>query len=208
MYDISVSLNEELLHWPGEQGFSLSQFEKKANLMVSAIQCGAHTGTHIDAPYHFLNDGLRMHELELFRFYGLARVVSIQGDHITRSELEQIDLQGAARLLFSTRNSRSLWHTRPFDPEFCAISPDAAQYLVEKKILLAGVDYLSVEAYGSDGSVHRTLLGASIGIIEGLDLSRVPPGDYYLMALPLKIQNGDGTPARAILLEESELRFA
>ncbi|MBE7438302.1 MAG: cyclase family protein [Spirochaetales bacterium] len=207
MYDISVALSSELVHWPGEAGFALDSRKKKAEVVVSELHCGAHTGTHIDAPYHFLAAGQRVHELSLVPFLGRVRVLPIEGLHVTRSELSGHSFAGVQRVLFVTRNSRQKWWNCEFDPEFAGLELDAAEFLTEKGCLLVGIDYLSIEPRHSDGSVHRLLLGSGVAILEGLNLRDVPQGDYFLSALPLKVQDGDGTPVRAVLLEEHELQW-
>lgn len=207
MYDISVTLAADLLHWPGEVGFALDSREKRAGVVVSELHCGAHTGTHIDAPYHFLPSGERVHQLSLTPFLGRARVLPIEGLHVTRAELERHSFVGVERVLFVTRNSKRPWWECDFDPEFAGVELDAAEFLAENGCLLVGIDYLSIEPRHSDGSVHRHLLGQNIAILEGLNLRDVPPGDYFLSALPLKVQDGDGTPVRAALLLESELKW-
>ena len=132
---------------------------------------------------------------------GPARVVAIEAPAIGPRELAAVDLEGADKVLFKTRNAGKL-HDPEFDPDFVALEPAGARLLVERGVRLVGIDYLGIEAYSSpDFATHHILLGAGVLIIEGLDLAEVPPGDYELLCLPLSIAEGDGAPARVILRE-------
>jgi arylformamidase len=201
--DISVPLRTGMPHWPGDIPVSIPQtMDMKAGAVcnVRTISMSAHTGTHMDAPLHFLADGASMEAMPLDATMGSARVVAIEDDRaITRRELEPLAPAAGERLLFKTRNSR-LWRDRCrfFIKNFVAIEADAARYLAHCGVRTVGVDYLSVGLYEADGDeTHRILLGAGIWVIEGLDLSRVEPGNYELACLPLRIEGGDGAPARA-----------
>jgi arylformamidase len=170
---------------------------------VSHICCGVHTATHVDAPNHFIEGGKRIHELEFEKLIGTARVVEINAD-ATAVEAKHVEnLENLERVLFKTRNS-NFWNEpeKGFRKDFTYIAPEAAQILVEKNIKLVGIDYLSVEKFGStDFGTHITLLKNEVVIIEGLDLREVSAGDYELICLPLKYIGGagDGAPARTVL---------
>jgi arylformamidase len=163
----------------------------------------AHAGTHIDAPCHFIPNAPDINALPLETLIGPCRVfdlTTIPG-HIDRAALEQCDLHNVTRALFKTRNSQR-WarHENAFDPDFIAIAADAAQHLVDHGVKLTGIDYLSVEPFGNkQHPVHHILLNAGIVILETLDLSAVPAGDYELIALPLRLCGADGSPARVVL---------
>ncbi len=208
MYDISVTISNDLVTWPGDPKVDIQlpiQMKKGDPCNVSRWQIGAHTGTHTDAPFHFIDDGKGIDEISLDRYIGPCLVVEVDPEkHIEREHLEKIDLKGHTRILFKTRNSRH-WknHHRVFDTEFVAIGITGADYLVEKKIGLVGVDYLSVESYHAEFEhpVHKKLLGNGVVVVEGLNLSDIAPGEYELLCMPLKIQHGDGTPVRAALRE-------
>jgi arylformamidase len=170
---------------------------------ITRIEMGAHTGTHLDAPFHFHMNGAGVDQLPLEILIGPCRVFDLSEltKHITRAALEECDFAGVTRALFKTRNSRH-WtnNDRKFDKEFLAVAADAAKYLVERGVKLVGLDYLSVEAFGStEYPVHDTLLGAGVVIIETLNLSGVSAGDYELIALPVKLKGADGAPARVVL---------
>src|SRR5262245_43989385 len=200
--DVTVPLSAEIACYPGDPCFqreASQSIQSGAPCNVSRLTLGSHTGTHIDAPYHFLEDGARVDELSLDLLIGKVRVVAVAArEAVEREHLEQLDLRDDLRLLFKTRNSGQL--RQPFQPDFVYLSPDAATFLVQVGIKLVGWDYLSVEKYQSkDFATHHTLLEAGVVIVEGLDLSQVEPGEYDMICLPLRLQGGDGAPARVVL---------
>ena len=207
IYDISVLVRDGIPTWPGDPKLSMNLASSIARgnvANVTHLDMGAHTGTHLDAPFHFLANGAGIAQLPLEILIGPCRVfdlTDIKAGPITRAALEKCDLQGVTRALFKTRNSRQ-WAKdhHEFDKGFTALAADGAAYLVQHGVKLVGIDYLSVEAFGSKGCpVHETLLGANVVIVETLNLSAVPAGDYELIALPIKLQGADGAPARVVL---------
>ena len=160
-----------------------------------------HTGTHVDAPFHFIEHGPTSEALSLDIMIGSATVVAIETtQHMTAQDLE-VALAGRTpeRLLLKTRNS-SFWAEDTFRPDSVALTPGAAEWLVSRGIRLLGIDYLSVEPYPAQAfPVHLALLQADVVIVEALDLRNVPPGDYTLTCLPLRIVGADAAPARVIL---------
>lgn len=201
--DISRAITADMPVWPGDPGVSIRQVSYLDNqgCNVSELYAGLHTGTHIDAPWHFIKDGKRTDQLDLSYFYGPCKVFEIMtsGD-LVKSDMESLDIEEGDIVLLKTRNSRKE-KSNDFDTNFCALSVDASMFLVQKKIKTIGIDYLSVESYQGSGDVHRNLLQNNIGVIEGLDLAGVKPGHYVLSALPLKIFNAEGSPIRAVLIE-------
>lgn len=202
--DISVTLRGGMVHWPSNPPVEITlqqSIERGDHANVSALSLGAHSGTHMDAPRHFIRDGIGIDRLPLDAVLGRARVVAIDDPvAITPDELESLDLQPGERVLFKTANSARVWHTDEFVPDFVSISAPAARYLAQRRVKLVGVDYLSVGGYKRDGAAtHQALLGAGIWIIEGLNLDGLDPGAYDLICLPLKVVDGDGAPARALL---------
>ncbi len=155
----------------------------------------------MDAPLHFIRQGIGIDKMPLDTTMGRARVIEIQDtESIKPEELVRNRIRRGERILFKTRNSLRVWQTDTFSEDFVFISKEAAHFLAERKVRVIGVDYLSVGGFKRDGSeTHRTLLEGGVWIIEGLDLSRVKPGKYDLICLPLKLEQGDGAPARAIL---------
>ena len=169
---------------------------------VSLLHMGSHTGTHVDAPYHFLKDGARLGEVALDRMVGPCLVADLRGRRaIDAAALRDVPFERGEILLCLTDNSAK-WEAPDFQRDFTYIAQDAADLLVERGAHALGMDYLSIEEFGSpDFPVHHRLLGAGIFVIEGLDLRHVTPGRYYLVCLPLKFPELDGAPARAVLLE-------
>ncbi len=208
IHDISVPISPDMPTYPGDPPVSVTpvlQIDRGDSANVSLLSMGDHTGTHLDPPVHFVPGGKTVDQLDLGILYGPARVVDMTrvGHAITVRDLEAARLpSGITRLLFKTRNSE-LWGTRhDFAKDYVGVAWDGAQWLVDHAVRLVGIDYLSIESYDASApNTHRTLLGAGIVVVEGLNLQQVAPGDYTLVCLPLKIKNGDGGPLRAILVE-------
>lgn len=203
LIDVTVPLSEEVPTFPGDPPFKIHFHHRMADgepYNVAHLSMGAHSGTHVDAPYHFLADGATVEQLPLEILMGKCRVVEMAvHDKIERADLETLDLRDDIRVLLKTRMSGQL-RNRAFQEDFVYLTPAAASYLVQAGIKLVGIDYLSVEKFGSkDFAAHHALLGASVVIIEGLDLSDVEPGEYDMTCLPLRILGADGSPARVIL---------
>jgi arylformamidase len=202
--DITVPIFNGLVHWPGDPPVSvvsIQDMENGATNNLSKINLGSHTGTHIDAPRHYIRKGKTVTDMPLEQMTGVARVLEIQHpEYITPQELAEHNIRKGERILFKTRNSARAWHKDPFDRNFVSISGAGADFLARKALKVVGIDYLSVGAFKGDGvDVHRILLGSGIWLIEGIDLSAVSPGRYYLICLPLKLESAEGAPARAIL---------
>jgi len=202
--DISVPLKSGMVHWPGDPEVKIERVrdaEKGDRNTLSEMCMGAHTGTHMDAPLHFVRGAVGIDRLPLDVVMGQARVIEIDDvESIKVEELGKHDIRRGERILFKTKNSFHVWQKADFVEDFVYISTEAARFLVERGVSLIGVDYLSVGGYkGNSSEAHTTLLGAGIWLIEGLDLSKVNAGDYELICLPLKIVDGDGAPARAVV---------
>ena len=205
IYDISVPIRSRGLVYPGnpEIDISLQQaVAKGASANVSNIRFGSHTGTHVDAARHFFDDGQPVDKIPLERLIGPALLVSF-GDKVLSvgaAELREHDVKGHKRILIRTRNS-ALLSQKEFVKDYTYLAPDGAEYLVDLGVELVGVDYLSIEQFHSGHHrTHRTLLGHAVVIVEGLDLSGPPPGEYQFICLPLRIEGCDGAPARAVLI--------
>jgi arylformamidase len=205
-YDISVTVSPQLPTWPSDPSILLervAKIENGANANVSRLGISVHTGTHVDAPYHFLKDGITIEYLNLSLLTGRAYVLHLpDADVITAAILDGAHIPPRTRrVLFRTRNS-DLWLRKvtDFQTDFVGVSADGAEYLVKRGVKLVGVDYLSVAPYRQSGPVHEILLQAGVVIVEGLDLSKVSQGRYTLYCLPLKLAGSDGAPARAILV--------
>lgn len=191
--------------YPGNPGIDISlqqSIAAGAGANVSTINFGSHTGTHVDAARHFFVDGQPVDLIPLEKLTGPALLVRLSDDvrAIGEAELRGFDLGDHKRILLATRNS-ALLSAREFAKDYTFLAPDGAQYLVQKGFELVGIDYLSIEQFRSGHHrTHRTLLERSVVIVEGLDLSVPPPGEYELVCLPLRLEGCDGAPARAILI--------
>lgn len=205
IYDVSLSLESGMPVWPGDADprFEQYSFIDKGDIVNStAIRSSAHVGTHVDAPRHLFNEGKTIDEIPLDILIGEAEVIDMhEAKQIDRQALTSINLPLCSRLLFKTRNSKH-WKTprHRFKPDFVSLTGDGAKFLIEKEIRLVGIDYLSIDLFDAgDLTAHKTLLGNEVVVIEGLDLSGVPPGKYELICLPIKIMGADGAPARIVL---------
>lgn len=205
LIDISVPVNPKLPVWPGEPQPSIThklRMSEGADANVTHLAVGSHTGTHIDAPLHFVDGGKTTLEIPLEKLIGPCQVVDFRGkSSITAADLAALQLPaGTEKLLFKTDNS-SYWAdpTHPFVEDFCALTADAAQWVVDNGIHLVGIDYLSIQLYHDPFDTHVILLSNETVIVEGLDLRYVEPGAYRLVCLPLKIAGVEGTLARAVL---------
>lgn len=209
IYDISVPITPgETPTYPGDPGIEVSAWSAIARgdrANVSVLHFGAHTGTHIDAPAHFIEGAPGVSSLSLDTLVGPARLIEVPAQAVAVNEghVRPESLQGATRVLFKTRNSAFWENPRgQFREDFAYVEPAAARALVAAGVRLVGFDYLSVEQFGSEGfETHLALLSAGVVIVEGLDLRAVGPGLYDLCCLPLKVAagSGDGAPARCVL---------
>jgi len=202
--DISVPLATGMVHWPNDPEVRIermSDMDRGDNNTLSMVSMGVHTGTHMDAPLHFVRNGRGIDQMPLDVMVGTCRVIKVHDpESIKVAALEGHDIRRGERILFKTKNSSRAWHNAAFIEDFVYISTEAAAYLAQAGVILIGIDYLSVGAFKHNGTeVHQTLLGAGIWIVEGLDLSEVDSGDYDLVCLPLRITDADGAPARAIV---------
>jgi arylformamidase len=200
--DVTVPVRQGMVHWPDNPAVLLESSESLVAgvvCRVSKLTFGVHTGTHVDAPNHFGVPGGGVDRLPLSPFLGAARVVGVMGRTIGRAEVEALDLRAGERVLFKTSNSARCWNTDDFVPDYVYVTSEGARAAAARRVQTLGVDYLSVGG-GDDGpQTHRVLLEAGVCILEGLDLRRVEPGEYELMALPMLIADSDGAPTRVLL---------
>jgi arylformamidase len=208
IWDVSVPLRHGGLVYPGNPPISITPVQRIADgatANVSRIDLGSHTGTHVDAPLHFIEGQPGVDALPLDVLIGPARLIAFDDDvrAIGEPHLRKHDLTGVTRVLFRTRNSAWLASgSTEFHTDFTHVLPDAAEYLVSMGVRLVGVDYLSVEQFHSPHHrTHRTLLENGVVIVEGLLLTEPPPGDYELVCLPMLMAELDGAPARAVLMK-------
>ncbi len=202
IHDITVPLAAGMSVYPGDPPFEIESVRRlgESPFELSRLALSTHTGTHVDAPSHFIPGGAGVDELPLEMLLGKARVAQLPSrEAVARADLEALDLRDDLRVLLKTRMSGQL--LKPgYHRDHVYLMEDAAHYLVQAGIKLVGIDYLSVDRFGSvDFPAHRALLGAGVIVLEGLDLSEVEPGEYEMACLPLRITGGDGAPARAVL---------
>lgn len=202
--DISIPITKDIPHWPTDKPpviEKVSSFENGDAVNVTTINMNAHTGTHIDAPLHFVPGGKGIDELETEKLIGACYVCDMGDVDIIDSQvLEKCPIpKDIKRILFKTKN-KGLWGKKEFVEDYTALIPDGAEWIVDHGIELVGIDYLSIEPYSDDiGSTHKILLDSEIIIVEGLNLEHVEEGLYELIVLPISIKGADGAPARALL---------
>ena len=202
--DVTIPMCESMTVWPGDPAFSLvpgSRIADGAGCNVSLLSMSTHTGTHVDAPWHFEDDGPRLDQVDTSVFFGDALLLDLPDCDIIRGK-HLGDAPLPSRVLFKTRNS-SLPPNGPFQPGYVALAPDAAERLVEEGVRLVGVDYLSVAPFKQPGQdTHHILLRNNVFVVEGLLLSPFVTGTYPFVVLPLHLVGADGAPCRAFIGEE------
>lgn len=203
IYDITVPISPTLPVYPGDPAVEMTPIADIARgdaANVSRVVLSSHSGTHVDAPRHFLPHGTTIDAVDPHLLLGPVQVYEFPYTrHITADDLQPLPLDSVRRVLFKTPNS-ALWAQPGFQTTYTALTASAAQFLVARGVQLVGIDYLSVDAFeNQDFPVHRIFLSAGVVILEGLNLHAVPPGPYELLVLPLLLHHGDGAPARALL---------
>jgi arylformamidase len=205
IYDVTVPITNAIAVWPSDPPVKLTSkshpsSDRSHTIRLTKIEMGSHTGTHIDAPCHFVDGGKALNEIPLSTLVGRATLFELPRIRsIERRDLENLDLDGVERVLFKTENSKH-WSDGKFFEEFVYLEPEGAGFLVEKGVKLVGIDYLSIDKFTSDKHpTHFVLLERNVVILEGLNLQAVPPGQYNMTALPLNLTNVDGAPTRVIL---------
>jgi arylformamidase len=196
--DISVPLSPGLTSWPGEAPFGV-QAATQGGARVSTLSLGTHSGTHVDAPLHYIAGGQDLDAMRIEALMGPATLVHVPGPGpVTQASLAKMGVNGG-RILLRTRNSDDAWFRRPWRQDYVGLDEGAARFLVEQGCTLVGSDYLSVAHFPVGRSVHEILMRNGTWILEGLDLSGVAAGPCELVCLPLRIAGGDGAPARAFV---------
>ena len=210
VYDISLAIEPGLPTWPTSEGFRTRwarRIDAGDPATVTVYEADVHTGTHVESGLHFLEGGAPIESTPIERYVGPAVVVDVgeEADLVTAEVLEGAAVPvGTSRLLIRTRNStRWALGWGPFDPEYVALTEDAATWLVDRGIELVGLDHLSIQEFTSDGETHRILMRAGVAILEGLNLAGVAPGEYTLVCAPIKLVGTEAAPARALLIDPS-----
>ncbi len=203
IYDITMKIRENMPFYPETEPVKIIKRKNffRDGFNLTSINMNLHTGTHIDAPFHFIHEGKKTEEISLDELIVNAQVIAIEdGQEITVQELKQKEFNNSS-ILFKTANSKII-EENDFDENYIGMNIDAAQYMVDQGVDLIGIDYLSVGNYGQeDLKIHKLLLKNEIILLEGINLSQVKPGEYTLFALPLKIDSAEGAPVRAVLIE-------
>jgi arylformamidase len=203
--DISTPLRGDMLVWPGDDPVRVEQtllLDRGDTYNLTFLAMSAHTGTHIDAPRHFLREGAGIETMPLDVMMGPARVVDVDDPEAVHAHDVPGDLQPGDRVLFRTRNSTEYLAKRHFVEPFIYVARDAAQALADAGVALVGIDYLSIGGFHADlVETHEILLGAGVWVVEGIVLTHVQAGDYVLACMPLLIPGADGAPARAMLIK-------
>lgn len=204
LWDVSVPDRPDMHFYPGDPTLEQTQIRAIARgdaANLTHLSLGAHTGTHVDAPAHFIDGAPTLEQVPLDRMVGPARVLDLRGlAAVDAAALRRHRIEAGDIVLFRTDNSER-WAKPGFQTDFTYVTRDAAEHLVACGVKTIGMDYLSIERFGSTTfEVHKLLLGHGILIIEGLDLREIAPGVYHLACLPLKLEGVDGAPARAVLM--------
>jgi arylformamidase len=203
LIDISLSIRPGMAVYPGDPEVHLERCSSIADgdpANISRLDLGVHTGTHVDAPLHFIDGAAAAEALPLEALIGPAYVVDATslGRDIDQAALDELDIPEASeRLLFKTPNGE-LWNEGSFSNDFVGFVESGARRLVDLGVRLVGIDYLSI----GDERAHQVLLGAGVVPVEGLDLRKVEPGPFTLICLPIKLAGSDGAPARVVLIRE------
>lgn len=207
IYDASLPITNSMLVWEGDEKVIIQTIAtvEKDGVRLSKFSFGSHTGTHIDSPNHFLENGIGVDEISLEKLVGICRVfdlTKIKSLEIFPHHIEKEDIRKGDRIIFKTGNF-ALLKNSTFPKSYVSLSEDAASFLVDKGIYLVGTDFLGIEKKGSPNHpVHKMLLSSGVVIVEGLDLSEVQEGKYNLVCLPLRVVGVDGSPARVLLIKK------
>jgi len=208
--DITVGIRNDMLVWLGDEAVKIDWENRIADgdpSNVSSINIGAHVGTHIDMPLHFIDGAANLDDLDLSLLMGQVTVVEVpeEKNSIDADFLKNLGLEDVTRLFFKTSNSK-MWNkpSPTFVTEYVAVERDAAQWLVDHGCRLVGIDYLSIAPYDDSATPHEILLSNNVVIVETLDLRKVQPGEYKLICLPLKLESREAAPVRAILIQTTE----
>lgn len=207
IYDISLTISDDLPVWPGDKEIEIvSEFLLRNGDVcnLSHFAMSMHAGTHIDVPLHFIENGKDTENIELDKFMGKAKVYELDVPcEISIMDIGKLEINEHDMVLFKIKRNSVFMKSNFFHKNFVSLSQEAAEYLVNKRVKAVGINYFSIEKFNLPGNtVHKTLLGGGVIIIEGLNLQEIDPGDYQLICLPLKFKNGNGSPVRAVLIKE------
>jgi len=204
VYDISIEINEGMGVWKDKDDkrpkIEVTSTTRTDNANESRLHLDSHTGTHVDAPFHFLQNGKRIDRVSSEKFLGECVVIdltSIKKRGIGKEDLIKSKIRKSDIVLLKTSNK----YNKKFDFDFVYLAASGAKFLASKKIKSVGINALGVERNQPSYDTHKSLLGKGIIIIEGLELSKIKPGRYFFIGLPLKVKDGDASPIRAVLVK-------
>jgi arylformamidase len=208
VHDISLAVDPALPTWPTSEGWRVRSSMRIASgdpANVSVVEMDVHTGTHVEAPLHFIEGGAPIDSVAIERLVGPAQVVEVAGDEVTPASLERLAVSAdPPRLLIKTANSeRWAQGWGPFDPVYVSLTAEAAQWIADRGFQLVGIDHLSIQRYGDGPETHRALMRAGVVILEGLNLAAVAPGTYTLVCAPVRLTGVEAAPARALLIDQA-----
>jgi len=206
IHDISYTIKKSSIVWPGDTPISIERTceigKAESHATMSKFILSSHAGTHVDAPKHFVADGESLENLALDKLIGRVLVIELDEDEISKEVLEKLNIkEDTKRIIFKTKNSKRFSGEEEFFTDYVSVTISGAKWLVKRGIKLVGSDYLSVASYEDIAEVHRILLASNMVLLETLFLKNIKPGYYDLVCLPLKIEGADGSPARAVLIE-------
>jgi len=204
IYDISMEIKENMVIWKNKDNkkpkIEITSTTRTGNANESRFHLDAHTGTHVDAPFHFLQNGKKIDRVSVEKFLGECIVIgltNIKKRGIEKKDLIKSKIRKEDIVLLKTSNE----YKKVFDFNFVYLAESGAKFLASKKIMGVGIDALGIERAQPDHNTHKTLLSKGITIFEGLELSKIKPGRYFFIGLPLKIKDGDASPVRAVLVK-------
>lgn len=203
-HDVTLTLEEDMVTYPGDPKFYSQKYcsIEKDGYNLRKLTMGSHNGTHIDAPKHYFSQGNAVDNIPMSKLIGNCKVFYIEESMIDYDTVKALPISKGDKIIFKTCNS-SYWKDKIFHSDFVALTQEAARFLCEKDIDLVGIDYVSIEGfYSKDATVHKLFLSKDIPILEGLDLSSIDEGTYHIIIMPLKIKDGDGAPARVVIVEK------
>jgi arylformamidase len=207
VFDISMEISDQMVSYPGDRKFSAKKvfdLKKGDPVNLSEIKMNVHTGTHLDAPIHFIKDADSITDIDINDFFGQAKIFDLSmlelGTGITERDLSVLDIKKDDIILLKTKNSEIIDNN--FKEEFVHLTQGGASYLVSMKIKAIGIDYLSIGKYKKDESTHIILLENNVLVYEGLNLRGILPGEYLFCGFPLKIKESEGAPVRAVLIQK------
>lgn len=209
IFDISINISKDAIYYPDDDYFKISKISDLNNndiCTTNKLEMSTHTGTHLDFPSHFIKNGKNIEDFHINHFFFKAIIITIENnEYIEKKNFINYNLSNIDAVLFKTKNSiNGLVTDSKFTQNYIYLKEDAADYLVEKKIKLVGIDYLSIEKYNSnDYYIHNVLLKNNILILESINLKDIIENEYLLICLPLKIKNCEASPVRAVLIQEN-----